>query len=83
MIVTATKIQEDESSDSNTEKLPFQDKNIVALVLISESLICSSVLCKCCHESVGLIEDQQHYVGLARRFRIQCIRTNCQHKNPK
>ena len=75
--------EEDESSDSNTEELPVEDKNIVVSLLILRRLICSSMVCKDCHESVSLIEDQQYSAGLARRFKIQCTSTNCQFKNPK
>ena len=50
---------------------------------ILERLICSSMVCKYCHESACLIEDQQYSAGLARRFKIQCTSTNCQPKNPK
>ena len=76
-------IEDDESSDSNTEELPVEDKNIVVSVSILERLICSSMVCKYCHESACLIEDQQYSAGLARRFKIQCTSTNCQFKNPK
>ena len=75
--------EEDESCDSNTEELPVEDKNIVVSVSILKRLICSSTVCKYCHESVSLIEDQQYSAGLARRFKIQCTSTNCQPKNPK
>ena len=75
--------EDDESSDSNTEELPVEDKNIVVSVSILERLICSSTVCKYCHESVSLIEDQQHSTGLARRFKIQCTSTSRQLKNPK
>ena len=74
--------EKDESSDSNTEELPLEDKNLVESVSISERLICTSTVCRYCHESVSLIEDQQYSVGLARRFKIQCTSTNCQLKNP-
>ena len=74
--------EDDKSSDSNTEELPVEDKNIVVSLLILRRLICSSVVCKDCHESVSLIEDQQYSAGLARRFKIQCTSTNCQLKNP-
>ena len=70
--------EEDENSDSNTEELPLQDKNVVVSVSILERLICSSTVCKYCHESVSLIEDQQYSAGLARRFKIQCTSRNCQ-----
>ena len=75
--------EDDKSSDSNTEELPVEDKNIVVSLLILRRLICSSMVCKDCHESVSLIEDQQYSAGLARRFKIQCTSTNCQPKNPK
>ena len=75
--------EDDKSSDSNTEELPVEDKNIVVSLLILRRLICSSVVCKDCHESVSLIEDQQYSAGLARRFKIQCTSTNCQPKNLK
>ena len=75
--------EEDESYDSDTEELPVEDKNIVVSVSILKRLICSSTVCKHCHESVSLIEDQQYSAGLARRFKIQCTSTNCQPKNPK
>ena len=52
-------------------------------VSILERLICSSTVCKYCHESVSLIEDQQYSAVLARRFKIQCTNTSCQLKNPK
>ena len=74
--------EDDKSSDSNTEELPVEDKNIVVSLLILRRLICSSMVCKDCHESVSLIEDQQYSAGLARRFKIQCTSTNCQLKNP-
>ena len=74
--------EKDESSDSNTEELPLEDKNLVESVSVSERLICTSAVCRYCHESVSLIEDQQYSVGLARRFKIQCTSTNCQLKNP-
>ena len=75
--------EEDESSDSNMEELPVEDKNMVVSLSILERLICSLTVCKYCHESVSLIEDQQYSNGLARRFKIQCSSTNCQPKNPK
>ena len=75
--------EEDENSDSNTEELPLQDKNVVVSVSILERLIYSSTVCKYCHESVSLIEDQQYSAGLARRFKIQCTSRNCQLQNPK
>ena len=75
--------EDDESSDSNTEELPIEDKNIVVSVSILERLICSSTVCKYRHESVSLIEDQQYSAGLARRFKMHCTSTNCQPKNPK
>ena len=62
--------EDDESSDSNTEELPVEDKNIAVSVSILERLICSSTVCKYCHESVSLIEDQQYSAALARRFKI-------------
>ena len=78
-----TSSEEDESSDSNMEELPVEDKNMVVSLSILERLICSSTVCKYCHESVSLIEDQQYSTGLARRFKIQCSSTNYQSKNPK
>ena len=75
--------EDDESSGGNTEELPVEDKNIVVSLLILGRLICSSVVCKDCHELVSLIEDQQYSAGLARRFKIQCTNTSCQLKNPK
>ena len=75
--------EDDESSDSNTEELPIEDKNIVVSVSILERLICSSTVCKYCHESVSLFEDQHYSDGLARRFKIQCTSANCHLKNPK
>ena len=76
-------VEDDESSDSNTEELPVEDRNIVVSLSILERLICSSMVCKYCHELACLIEDQQYSAGLARRFKIQCTSTNCQFKNPK
>ena len=76
-------IEDDESSDSNTEELPVEDRNIVVSLSILERLICSSMVCKYCHELACLIEDQQYSAGLARRFKIQCTSTNCQFKNPE
>ena len=73
--------EDDESSDSNTEELPIEDKNIVVSVSILERLICS--VCKYCHELVSLFEDQQYSAGLARRFKIQCTSANSHLKNPK
>ena len=75
--------EDDESSDSNTEELPIEEKNIVVSVPILERQICSSTVCNYCHESVSLFEDQQYSAGLARRFKIQCSSANCQLKNPK
>ena len=70
--------EEDEISDSNTEELPVKDENVVVSVLILERMICSSTVCKYCHESVSLTEDQQYSAGLVRRLKIQCISTNRQ-----
>ena len=75
--------EDDENSDSYTEELPVEDKNIVVSVSILERLICSSTGCKYCHESVSLIEDQQYSDELARRFKIHCTSTKCQRKNRK
>ena len=72
--------KEDESSHSNMEELPVEDKNIVVSLSILKRLICSSTVCKYCHESVSLIEDQQYSAGLAKRFKIQCTSTNCHPK---
>ena len=72
--------EDDESSDSNTEELSIEEKNIVVSVSILERLICSSTVCKYCHESVSLFEDQQYSTGLARRFKEGA---NCELKNPK
>ena len=75
--------EDEENTDSTTEELPVKDKNIVVSVSILERLICSSTVCKYCHESVSPIEDQRYSAGLARRLKIQCTSTNCQLKNLK
>ena len=72
--------EDDESSDSNTEELPVEDKNIGFDIGKTDLLF---KVCKYCHESVSLIEDQQYSAGLPRRFKIQCTSTSCQLKNPK